>query len=121
MSERQRELTINRTIYWLRQGVSPDHIDPARIGVTPGEMPELIETATRRMVANDRAHVRMIRKSALGYIAFGIAMLALAFYLAEGDVPLLRQGRLILTFLIGGASLCWGCLRLTNRASRFDV
>lgn len=119
MSERQRELTINRTIHWIRQGVPPENIDPARIGVTAEEMPDLIEIAKRRIVENDKAYAEMTRKSALGFIAFGAAMLALAFYLAQGEVPLLRQGRLILAFLIGGASLGWGVFRFFNHDPKY--
>jgi hypothetical protein len=121
MSERQRERRINRTIYWMRQGVPPDGIDPARIGVTAEEMPELLETANRRMAENDKAYAELTRKSALGYIAFGVAMLVLAIYLAQGDVPILRQGRLILMFLFGGASLGWGLFRLFNHDPKYHV
>lgn len=119
MSERERELRINRTIYWMREGVPPEKIDPARIGVTADEMPELLETAKRRMTENDKAYAEMTRKSALGYIAFGVAMLALAFYLAEGDVPVLRQGRLILAFLVGGTSFVWGLFRFFNHDPKY--
>ena len=119
MSERQRELRINRTIYWMRQGVPPEEVDPAQIGVTAEEMPELLETAKRRMVENDKAYAEMTRKGALGYIAFGLAMLALAFYLARGDVPLLRQWRLVLAFLFGGGSLGWGLFRLFNHNPKY--
>lgn len=119
MSERQRELTINRTIHWMRQGIPPMSIDPARIGVTAEEMPELIETAKRRMAENDKAYAEMTRKSALWYMAFGIAMLVLAFYLAQGEVPLLRQGRLLLAFIIGGGSLGWGVFRFFNHDPKY--
>lgn len=121
MSERERELRINRAIYWIRQGVPPEGVDPARIGVTAEEMPELLETAKRRMAENDKAYAEMTRKGALGYVAFGLAMLALALYLAQGDVPLLRQGRLILAFLFGGASLGWGLFRYFNHDPKYHV
>jgi uncharacterized membrane protein YidH (DUF202 family) len=119
MSERQRELLINRTIYWLRQGVLPGDVEPERIGVAAEEMPELLETARLRIIENDRAYAAMTRKGALGYIAFGVAMLVLAFYLASGDVPLLRQGRLVLAFLFGGASLIWGLFRYFNHDPKY--
>lgn len=119
MSERQRELTINRTIHWMRQGVSPESIDPDRIGVTAEEMPELIEIAKRRIVENDKAYAAMTRKSALWFIAFGVAMLALAFYLSQGDVHLLRQGRLLMAFIFGGASLGWGTFRFFNHDPKY--
>ncbi|MFM2280219.1 MAG: hypothetical protein RLZZ444_2450 [Pseudomonadota bacterium] len=119
MSERQRELRINRTIHWLRQGVPPEKIDPDRIGVTADEMPELIETAKRRIVENDKAYAKMTLKSSLGLMTFGIAMLALAFYLADSDVPPLRQGRLGLSFLLGGASFGWGLFRFFNHNPKY--
>lgn len=119
MSERERELRINRTIHWMREGIPPENIDPARIGVTAEEMPELLETAKRRMIENDKAYAEMTRKGALGYIASGVAMLALAFYLAEGDVPLLRQGRLMMAFLVGGASFGWGVFRFFNHDPKY--
>lgn len=77
------------------------------------------EWSKRRMVENDKAYAEMTRKGALGYIAFGIAMLVLALYLAEGDVPLLRQGRLIFAFLAGGTSLGWGLFRLVNHDPKY--
>ncbi|MDQ3077961.1 MAG: hypothetical protein M3Q83_03860 [Pseudomonadota bacterium] len=82
-------------------------------------MPEVLETARRRMAENDKAYAEMTRKGALGYIAFGAAMLALAFFLAQGDIPLLRQGRLILAFLFGGASLGWGVFRFFNPDAKY--
>ena len=119
MSERQRELRINRTIHWIRQGVPPERIDPERIGVTAEEMPALLEIAKLRMVENDKAYAEMTRKGALGYIAFGMVMLTLALYLAQGDIPLLRQGRLVLVFLFGGASLGWGLFRFFNHDPKY--
>jgi hypothetical protein len=118
-SERQRELRINRTIHWLRQGVPPERLDPGRIGVTADDLPDLIAIAQRRIVENDKAYAAMTRRSALGYMAFGAAMLCLALYLASGDVPLLRQGRLLLAFAIGGASLAWGLFRFFNHDPKY--
>lgn len=119
MSERQRDLHINRTIYWMQQGIAPESIDPVQIGVTAGELSELIETAKRRIVEDDRANAEMTRREALGYMTFGIALLALVFYLSQGDVPLLRQGRIVLGFLLGGASLGWGLFRFFNHNPKY--
>ena len=84
-------------------------------------MPDLLETAKRRMAENDKIYAEMTRRGALGYLAFGVAMLALAFYLAQDDVPLLRQGRLILAFLFGGVSLGWGLFRLFNHDPKYHL
>jgi len=121
MTERQRELRINRTIYWLRQGVLPENLEPEKIDVTADEMPELIEIAKLRIVENDRAFAKTTRNSALGYLAFGAGMAVLAFFLTDGAVPPLRQGRLILAFAISGASLCWGLFLLFNHDPKYHL
>lgn len=115
----QHELHINRTIYWLRKGIPPKDIDSEQIGVMPDELPELIETAKRRIVEDDKAYAKYTRKGALGYLALGCVLLALAFFLAEGDVPLLRQGRLVMAFVLGGASLGWGLFRFFNHDPKY--
>lgn len=58
-------------------------------------------------------------REALVYMAFGALMLAIAFYLASGHVPQLRQGRLLLGFVIGGGSIAWGVFRFFNRSTRY--
>jgi hypothetical protein len=79
LSERQRELRINRTIHWLRQGVNADDIDAAWIDVTPDTMPSLIEIAHARMITNDEAYADETRKASLLYLGFGAMMLCLRF------------------------------------------
>ena len=121
LSERERELRVNRTIHWLRQGVSPDRLDAVRIDVPPDELPALIEVAKARMVESEKAYSEMTRKGAFGYMAFGALMLCIAFYLAQGDIPLLRQGRLLIAFAIGGASFTWGLFRLFNQNPDYSL
>lgn len=117
---RKHELPINRAIYWMRQGVSSENIDASRIGVTEDELPEILAAAKIRMVENDKSYAEMTRKGAFGFIGFGLVMLALAFYLAQGDVPLLRQGRLVFAFIMGGVSLSWGLFRYFNHNSKYE-
>jgi hypothetical protein len=117
---RQRELPINRAIHWLRQGVSEQGITAPRIGVTDDELAEIVATAKTRMVENDKAYAKLTRRGSLGYIAFGAAMLMLAFYLAQTDVPVLRQGKLLLGFLIGGGCLAWGLFRFFNHSPKYE-
>ena len=116
---RARELPINRAIYWLRQGVADSDITAKRIGVDDEQLSATIATAKTRMIENDKAYAAMTRQEALGYLAFGTIMLLLALYLAQGDVPLLREGRLALAFAIGTASLAWGLFRLFNQNPRY--
>lgn len=63
---------------------------------------------------------RVVGREALGYMAFGAVMLGMALYLASDHVPLLRQGRLLLGFVIGAACLGWGAFRWFNRSTRYD-
>lgn len=119
LSERERELRINRTIYWLGQGVPPDQLDAARIDVSPDDLPALVDTAKRQMIESQKDYADATRKGALGYMAFGVVMLGLAHFLSQGDVPLAREGRLLLVIAVGGVSLAWGLFRFFNQNSDY--
>lgn len=112
-SERDSDLIVNRVTYHLMQGKSETEITPDLIGmgVEEDEIPLLIKVARDRDAAALVAYQKDQQRSALGWMAFGIAMLGLAFYLSSGDVPLLRQGRLALAWLAGGGALLYGIWR----------
>jgi hypothetical protein len=54
------------------------------------------------------------RRGGMVILAFGIVTLGLAFYLTNGDVPLLRNGRLLAGFGLGAAATVAGLIRLAN-------
>lgn len=112
-SEQESDLIVNRVSYHLMQGTSEHEILPEMIGfgVTKEELPLLIRLSRERTAEADMAYRLDTRRSAMGWIAFGAAMLALAFYLSEGDVPLMRQGRLTLGWIMGGVALVYGLWR----------
>lgn len=111
------ELPINRINYHLGNGVSERDLSVERIGggVTNDELPALIEYAKKQRRRAEIEYSAMVQRSAFGFIAAGAATLAVCWYLASGDVPLLRQGRLLLGFVIGGGCLAYGLFRLVNR------
>ncbi len=115
-SERESELIVNRVTYHLSQGKPESEILPEMIGkdVTEEEIPLLVKISRERTAAADILYRQDTRKSALGWMAFGVAMLLLAFYLSSGDVPLLRQGRLTLAWLVGGGAFAYGIWRFLD-------
>jgi len=44
-------------------------------------------------------------------ILFGCVVLGLAYFLASGEVPRLRQGRVVMGFLLGGGAVLYGAAR----------
>jgi hypothetical protein len=57
---------------------------------------------------------RGARREASVYLLVGTLMLCGALYLAQGDVPLLRQGRLLLVFVLGSAATAYGGYKLLH-------
>lgn len=114
---RELELPINRINYHLGNGVPELDLSVERIGggVTDDELPALIEYAKERRRKSEIEYSAMVQRSALGFMATGAAILAVCWYLAGGDVPLLRQGRLLLGFVLGGGCLAYGLFRMVNR------
>jgi hypothetical protein len=55
-----------------------------------------------------------LRTEAIVACAVGAALLAAAFYLAKGDVPLMRQGRLLLAAFMGGAAILYGLKKIAD-------
>lgn len=111
------ELPINRINYHLGNGVPERDLSAERIGggVTDDELPALILHAKERRRKAEVEYNAMVRKSALGFIVAGAAILAVCWYLASGDVPLGRQGTLILGFALGAGCLAYGLFRMVNR------
>ncbi|MEA3002319.1 MAG: hypothetical protein QOH81_1107 [Sphingomonadales bacterium] len=110
------ELPINRTSYHLRRGVPESDITPELIGldVLPAEIPSIIAISRARTAAAEVAYRAMTRKSALGYMAFGVAMLSLFWFATSGgaSIPSGRfGGRAIAVILVGGGSLLYGIWR----------
>lgn len=66
------------------------------------------------------AFKRSGRNAGLALLAFGAVMLTLSFYLASADVPLLRQGRLLLCFSIGALASAIGLIKVTNPSAFKD-
>jgi hypothetical protein len=118
---RQRELPINRAIHQLRSGVPEENIRAASLGVPPENVPEIDRIAKSRIVENDRAYAAMTRRGAVGYMIFGLALLALGWFLSTGDVPVLRRGQLVVGLAFGAASLCWGLFRFFNHDPRHEL
>ena len=114
---RELELPINRINYHLGNGVPELDLSVERIGggVTADELPALIEYAKERRRRSDIEYNATVRRSALGFMAAGAAILAVCWYLAGGDVPLLRRGQLLLGFALGGGCLAYGLFRMVNR------
>ncbi|MBK8375523.1 hypothetical protein [Sphingorhabdus sp.] len=112
-SERASDLIVNRVTFHLSRGKTEAEIFPEMIGndVTQDEIPLLIQLSRQRTAAAHLAYRQDMQKSALGWIAFGIAMLGIAFFLSNGDVPLLRQGRLTLGWLAGAGAVAYGIWR----------
>jgi hypothetical protein len=61
------------------------------------------------------------RREGMVILAFGLTMLALALYLANSDVPLLRQGRLLAAFVLGVAATGAGLVRLAKPRAFRDL
>jgi hypothetical protein len=61
------------------------------------------------------------RREGMFILAFGLVILAVAFYLAGGDVPLLRRGRLLAAFGLGIVATGAGLVRLANPRAFRDL
>lgn len=114
--ELQFDLHTNRVIYWLDKGVLEENLDAARIGVSPSELPAVIEAARKRLKARpamEATYLQSERQSGLWIALFGVVMLALAIYLSSGNIPSGRYGRLIVSFALGGGALLYGLIKMT--------
>jgi hypothetical protein len=120
MLDHERELRINRVIYWLRKGVKPDELDHNRIEIGREDLPELLAIAQNRMIESERSYRSFTRKTSLGFIVLGIIALSLCGYLSGHGIPKLRTGRLLIGYAIGTASLFWGTFRLLFPSPKFD-
>lgn len=100
----------------LNFGHNPPDIRASLVeaGCSQEEADEVIERAAAGITQRREADKKATQLAGLCILAFGLVMLALAYYAGSGHVPNGRYGRLLMGYIVGGGASLVGLWMLVK-------